>query len=344
MILRKIITILIIIIFFVKGIYSLSSKNEYFYSSTSRGKIVTVDPLELDKYIILDPGNWTCESENVITTIIKIKAIKGQISFQNIMSVPNFGFYKNSGLEYTTVNKLQGTDGWFYLNQARHGHNWFWWYPTVNWQNKKDEEKRTELEIRLIVKKSETKPEFPLSFGLKIPDFNYDKSVRVWLTLTHNPIDYMSKSCTTPATPLLKSSSSLYKLSPPLLLKHANISIGNNLWKIYNNLAHVNIIIPIQQGNIDWMDITGLYKDSNKTWFSWKTNYDYNLHDSTEIKIQCTANSFYNTPSFPASYTIKIKDKNMKRFIYVKLKVLDNPFTYEYDNSYLFKHSYRTCI
>jgi hypothetical protein len=260
------------------------------------------------------------------------------------MSVPNFGFYKNSGLEYTTVNKLQGTDGWFDLNQARHGHNWFWWYPTVNWQNKKDEEKRTELEIRLIVKNSETKPEFPLSFGLKIPDFNYDKSVRVWLTLTHNPIDYMSNSCTTPTTPLLKSSSSFYKLSPPLLFKHANISIGNNLWKIYNNIAHVNIIIPIQQGNIDWMDITGLYKDSNKTWFSWKINYDYNLHDSTEIKIQCTANSFYNTPSFPASYTIKIKDKNMKRFIYVKLKVLDNPFTYEYDNSYIFKHSCRTCI
>lgn len=61
------------------------------------------------------------------------------------------------------------------------------------------------------------------------------------------------------------------------------------------------------------------------------------------ITIQCTANSFYKPPSFPVYYTIKIKDKNMKRFIYVKLKVLDNPFTYEYNKPTTFKQQSRNC-
>jgi hypothetical protein len=54
----------------------MSAKNEYFYSPITHGKVVMTDPLELDKYVILEPDNWICESENVITTIIKIKAMK----------------------------------------------------------------------------------------------------------------------------------------------------------------------------------------------------------------------------------------------------------------------------
>jgi hypothetical protein len=343
MILKRIIIIFIIIIFFVKGINSVGLPNEYFYSPTTSGEVSMADPLELDKDVIVDPCNWKWDSGNVITTIINIKAIKGQINFQDIMTVPNLGFYQNSGLEYTSVNKLQGTNGWFYLNQSRHGHGWFWWQPTVHWQNQTDEAKRTELEIRLIVTNSKTKPEFPVSFGLKIPDFNYERSVRVWLTLTHNPIDYMSSSCNISDTSLLNVPASSYKLLPPLLLQHSNISIGNNLWKIYNNVAQVNVPISIQQGGIDWTNITGNYKDSSNTWFSWTSNYDSHLHSPTEITIQCTANSFYKPPSFPVYYTIKIKDKNMKRFIYVKLKVLDNPFTYEYDKPTTFKQQSRTC-
>ena len=328
MILRRIIIIFIIIIFFVKGINSLGLQNEYFYSPITTDYISISEPLELDKDIIVDPSNWKWESNNVITTIINIKAIKGQINFQDIMSVPNLGFYKNSGLEYTSSNKLQGKNGWFYLNQARHGHEWFWWQPTFNWQNKSDESKRTEIEIILIITNSKTKPEFPISFRLKIPDFNYRRSSNVLLTLTHNPIDYMISYYNISESSLLNSQTS-YKLLPPLILKHTNISIGSNLWKIYNNIAHVNVPISIQQGTIDWKNINGNYKDSSNTWFSWTTNYNFNLNNPNKITIRCIINSFYKQPSFPVEYTIKIKDNNMKRFIYVKLKVFDNPFTYK---------------
>ena len=109
---------------------------EHFYVSTNTvTQVATADPLVLDPPHIYDPTGWRWDSNNTISTVIKIKAKTGQMDTRDIMAVPTLGYHQNSGLEYSSWNKIQGTNGWGYLNEARHGHGWFWWQPTVRWQN-----------------------------------------------------------------------------------------------------------------------------------------------------------------------------------------------------------------
>ena len=111
--------------------------------------VATVDPLRLNTQHIVDTSGWIWDSPQTLITVIKAET--GQFDVRNIMAIPSLGYHQNSGLEYSSCNKLQGTDGWDYINEARHGHGWFWWQPSVNWQNKTDLEKSKELEIKLIV-------------------------------------------------------------------------------------------------------------------------------------------------------------------------------------------------
>lgn len=280
------------------------------------------DQMELEKFNLYDPSDWKQESidgVNVFTTVFKIKALRGQIDF-DVMATPSFGVQTNSGLEYSNINKLQGTNGWDYLNEARHGSNWFWWRPTVEWQNLPELQKRTFLEIQIIITNIDKPPEFPVSYVLKIQDFNYNKSFRFWLTFTCNPILDVGNS----------SLVSTHTIASPLILKQTNINIFHNIWTVNNNIAIVNIPITIQQGSINIignnLDIDGKEKNINNInkWFSW------NILNENSIIIQCKINNnfIFDIPSsFPTYYLIKFKDMNMNRYVYVKLNIISNPFT-----------------
>ncbi len=317
----KIVIVFILIFIFSQNIYS----KENFH-------IPNKDLLVIQPEHIIDPPGWRWDSDNVITTTFKIRAVKGEMGFENIFGIPNLGYFTNSGQEYSAWNKLQGTNGWAYLNQARHGHGWFWWQPTVRWQNLKTEEKRKYLEIKIMVVNSDKKPEFPVAFSLIIPDFNYGRSVRFWLTFTHDPMIGMTH-------PYNQNPVAKHTIAPPLLLHRTYISIPKNLWRIQGNIAEVNVPITVEQGGIDWTNITGKEQITENqitgnqfttpNWFSWKINHRTHLHSPTSITIQCFANNNILPPQFPASYFIRIKDKHMERYIFVQLIILGNPFSYD---------------
>jgi len=298
------------------------TENFYIGSDTP---ITTADPLRLSTQHIIDPTGWRWDSPQTISTVIKIKADTGQLDFQNIMAIPSFGYYQNSGLEYSSWNKLQGTNGWDYMNEARHGHGWFWWQPTVNWQNRSDLEKSKELELKLIINTKELespydKIDFPLSFGLKIHDYNYNNVLRFWLTFTSDPVKGMSH-------PYEQKAISTHTVAPPLMLKNTYISIPSNLWKIHNNIAAVIVPLVAQQGGIDWTNITGPEKGPSNKWFSWDTDHKSQLHGPITVKIYCKINNTYKPPShFPVIYHIRIKDKHMQRYVIVQLKLTGNPY------------------
>jgi hypothetical protein len=321
---------------------------ENFFIATVN-QVATADPLKLNiTQPIVDPTGWRWDSDHTITTVIKIKAITGQLNFRDIMAIPSLGYHSNSGLEYSSWNKVQGTNGWSYLNEARHGHGWFWWQPTVRWQNLTDLQKSKELEIKLIVNNSDKIPEFPVSFGLKIQDFNYGHVLRVWLTFTHDPMVGMVGNQKAVAT---------HTIAPPLILKNTNLHIAPKLWRIHKNIATVVVPLSVQQGGIDWTNIQGTNKGAPTRWFSWDINHNTHAHGPTSIILQCKINNHYKAPlQFPVLYKIKIKDKHMERYIIVQLKLLGNPFTYEYvkpknhraSTTKLSKHTnlsdwYRTC-
>jgi len=298
---------------------------ETFYTS-ARIPVATADPLVLDPPYIYDPTGWRWDSNNTISTVIKIKAKTGQMDTRDIMAIPTLGYHQNSGLEYSSWNKVQGTNGWAYLNEARHGHGWFWWQPTVKWQNQTDEQKRKELEIKLIINnsvKEKDLPEFPVSFALKIQDFNYSGVYRFWLTLTHDPVLGMSH-------PYEQKAIAKHTIAPPLILKNTNLVIRPNLWRINGNIATVTVPLSSQQGGIDWTNIKGKNKGSSE-WFSWDINHDKDVHGPTSVSLHCKINNNYKPPlKFPVSYLIKVKDKHMERYIIIQLKLLGNPFSYEF--------------
>ena len=312
---------LVIILILLLLVLILSpSQIEYFYTTTNI-PVATADPLELNTQHIVDPTGWRWDSDNTITTTIKIKAITGQLEFQSIMEIPSLGYHQDSGLQYSSWNKIQGTNGWDYMNEARHGHGWFWWQPTVDWQNKTDLEKSKELELKLVLNNTDKKPEFPVSFGLKIHDFNYNNVLRFWLTFTRDPFLEM---------PHLRNQKavSTHTLAPPLMLKSTNIRILPSDWKMKDNIATVKVPLIAQQGGIDWTRIVGNEKGPSNKWFSWNINHKSHLHGPITINIFCKINNNYDPPKhFPAFYNIIIKDKHMQRHIIVQLEITENPYT-----------------
>jgi hypothetical protein len=123
---------------------------------------------------------------------------------------------------------------------------------------------------------------------------------------------------------------STHTIASPLILKQTNIDFFHNIWTVNNNIAIVNIPITVQQGSINiignHLDIDGKEKNINNInkWFSW------NILNENSIIIQCKINNnvIFDIPSsFPTYYLIKIKDMNMNRYVYIKLKIISNPFT-----------------
>ena len=151
--------------------------------------------------------------------------------------------------------------------------------------------------------------------------------LRFWLTFTQDPLGDMSHSYEQKAI-------SRHTLVPPLMLKNTNISISLSNWRIVNNIASVKVPLLAQQGGIDWTRIYGNEKGQSNKWFSWNTDHKSHLHGPITINIFCKINNIYKPPShFPVTYKIRVKDKHMDRYIIVQLKLLGNPFQYEYRTS-----------
>lgn len=286
---------------------------EYFYSAPVL-PLIEKESLELNTYHIIDPTNWKLITPDTITTTIKIKAIKGQFDFQRIMSIPSFGYHQDSGLLYSSINKIQGNDGWNNMNEARHNHSWFIWKPTLSWKNKSDILKSKELELNLIIYKKNNIP-FPISFNIKFNDFNYNKVSRVWLTFTSNPFNIFNNNIV-----------SKHSIDPPLILKNTNIYLTKSNWSIKNNIGIVKIPLISQQGNIDIKNISGNEKNKINSWFSW--TIENKIQNKNIIYIICKINNNYKKTlqNFPLFYKIYVKDKHINRYIIVEIKLLENPF------------------
>jgi len=65
---------------------------------------------------------------------------------------------------------------------------------------------------------------FPISFGLKLHDVNYNNVLRFWLTFTYDPITGMSH-------PYEQKAIAKHTIAPPLILKNTSVSISSYIWK-----------------------------------------------------------------------------------------------------------------
>ena len=90
---------IILVIFLLIIILLFNNKVIENFYTTDGTQVATADPLELEKYHIFDPTGWRCGPNNTLVNIIKIKAITGQIDFEDIMAIPTLGYHSNSGLE-----------------------------------------------------------------------------------------------------------------------------------------------------------------------------------------------------------------------------------------------------
>lgn len=67
--------VIILILLLLVLILSLS-QIEYFYTTTTNVPVATADPLELNTQHIVDPTGWRWDSDNTITTTIKVNLPK----------------------------------------------------------------------------------------------------------------------------------------------------------------------------------------------------------------------------------------------------------------------------
>ena len=257
-------------------------------TSTTYESFDNNEVLTLEKTKVYDIKNWKRLPNNTLINYVSIKAKTGKIDSENLMSIPQFGFPSLSGGNgYSNINKLQGTDGWQYDYEARHGNKWFWWQI----ENKNEKE----IKIKIILTGNSSAPEFPVSYSVRVPD-KYNKILtRFWIIFTHNPF-----------TTFVKNSISL-----PLILDRKNITIEKDMWIKLRNKNTVDIPINAIQGVIDTYNIT----DTQTDWFSWKLS-NFEQQGPKRIIISAELNNNINPPNnFPVSYAIKVKDKNYDNYV-----------------------------
>lgn len=268
--------------------------------------IQNADPLELekDKFNLYPKSGWILGLEGKVFKIIKIKAIVGQIDFENVMAFPVIGFHQNGGLNYDYQNKSEGTNMHFYQNQARHGNRGYYqWFTTKKWNSLSDEKKRMELDIKIVIDPNQiNKPRFPVSFAIQVPDFNYNKSFRVWVILYGNPIPTKNE----------------INFIPPLRLKFHKIIIPSRNWNINNKeIAITRIPLNITQGEIDENLIM---TNSNINWFLKLENINSNMKYFIIFKIP--KKDFKNDENIK----FRIKDKNYNQNIFFTVILKESPF------------------
>lgn len=186
-------TLLSVILILILFVFVYQKNLEYFQSLATQN----ADPLQLNKKYIYNPENWTLVSKNpnVYKSTIAFTAVTGQIDVDNIIAVPSLQSAQSSGLTYQGEwNRLQGENLWHFApgHQAGHGSTWFRWDFSEAWKASPEDQKRTRLIIDVYLTPSELPAdnyaEFPVMFQLTLPDFNYSRSQRANLVLTHNPI------------------------------------------------------------------------------------------------------------------------------------------------------------
>ncbi len=252
----------------------LLPRKEHFFSSKKQ-----CCPLLLDRKGIYNPTHWKYHEPHLLSTTITIKALQGEMDAENIKALPGFGFPDKSGGEwYSNINKIRGRDGWDYQNEARHGNDWFHWRPTGKWERSSKKEK--ELEVLLIVSENMIKPEFPVSFSIRIPDKNRPRSLRYWVTMTKPPsVEYFTH---------------------PLVLKENEFAI---------NKLPIAVPIVAEQGEIDWSSFQEKQGD-----VSWRKGTTFK--DKGHIILE--ANSNFSS-CFPVRHTLRLKDLHRDRYVYVNL-------------------------
>lgn len=249
--------------------------------------------LTLENTHVYDITNWKRLPNNILTSEITIKAKSGKIGYNNLMAMPDFGFPSLSGGNgYSNINKLQGTDGWQYQYEARHGNKWFWWY-IVN-KNEK------EIKIKIILTGNSSSPVFPVSYNVKLPDYNHGILTRFWITFTHNPF-------------VTKINNNNNSISQPLILDRKTITLNDEMWIKIKDKSTIDIPVNAIQGMIDYDSILDTNKET-PTWFSWKLN-NYNVQNANRIVISCKIDNNMSPDKLPVNYIVKIKDKNYNNHI-----------------------------
>jgi len=282
------------------------------------------EPLEFDRNRVYNPTGWRWTNETTITTTVEFHVSKGECDYANLVARPGLGFpSKSDGFGYTTWNRLQGTNAWFAWNEGTGGSGWFWWKPTAYWYNLSDERKRKFLQLDLMITSEGETPSFPVGYSVTCPDYNFSRSVRLWVDFTYNPMWRMEKY-----NPFSQGPDRRVIEGPPLIITDPTIVIPPDKFVILNQFrAEVNVPIQAQQGGIDWTMLSGNEKNGHG-WFSWKVNTDSHLQSRSQVVLHVTLNSQASPPRhFPAKYTVEIKDAHRDRYVRVVLVLLKNPFS-----------------
>jgi hypothetical protein len=276
------------------------------------------EPLEFKTNKFYNPSNWKWTDKNTITTKLNIYTNQGEFDPNNLIGRPGLGFpSKSDGFGYTSWNRLQGTNAWFSWNEGTGGTGWFWWRPTTEWYKLPHEKRRKYLQLELLITKIGGEPTFPTGYSITFPDYNFSRSVRVWVEFTYNPFNFIT-------TKYKKSKLIPLSYGPPLILEKNVITIPGGKWVILNNSAELYIPVNIQQGYFDLTLTDGKERNSNN-WFSW--SLPAIVQTDNQIIFKAIINNESEPPShFPARYHIKVKDRNNDRYVNLKIILLNNPF------------------
>lgn len=273
-------------------------------------------PLQIDNNIMVNPVGWRWSSSNqTITTKVRFYVTEGEYDYENMVARPQLGFpSKSDGFGYSNWNNLQGTNAWFAWNEGTGGTGWFWWKPSTYWYSLKPEQKRKMLELVLFITNQGVLPDFPVGYSVTCPDYNFNRSVRVWVQFTSNPMQNML---------LTRSPHSDTKMGgekmPPLLIKDTQIVIPKSRWVLLDqDIATCSVPLQANQGEIDWMMIRGKEKNRGDGWFRWEAKQNG--------VIDITLNNQITPPKFPARYIIEIKDTHRDRYVRATIILPNNPF------------------
>lgn len=272
------------------------------------------EPLEFRRNRVYNPTGWRWTNETTIKTTVDFYADKGECDYANLMARPQLGFpSKSDGFGYTTWNDLQGTNAWFAWNEGTGGSGWFWWKPSDHWQSLPDKTKRKFLQLELMVTSEGETPSFPTGYSVTCPDYNFSRSVRLWVEFSYNPMLRIHK---------YNSKDKIKDKEPPLIISNPTVILPANKLVVLNQfIAEGSVIIKAQQGKIGKVFMSD-QKDND--WFSWSVNKSNN----SQIDLKITVNSQQKPPDhFPARYTIKIKDAERERYVKVVIVLVKNPFS-----------------
>lgn len=275
------------------------------------------EPLQIDHNVMVNPIGWQWVNDTTIKSTVRFLVTKGECDYENLIARPGFGFPSQSdGFGYSNWNRLQGTNAWFAWNEGTGGTGWFWWTQSPSWHKLPDAQKRKMLELDMFITSQGVTPQFPVGYSITCPDFNFNRSTRVWVQFTYNPMARIG-----PPNEDLKSK---IKELPPLMVKDPEIFVHKEGWELIDpTLATIKIPIFASQGEFDPSIVKGSNKNRENEWFSWKTIQDKNRD---HITLLGRLNNQAQPPHLPKRYMVEVKDSQRDRYVRVTITILNNPF------------------